>query len=123
MKLSNQLAAIAIISVISSATFAAGQFFEVGKSYLFVPRLNMVFKGTVTQVTDQEVVFKDRAILKASKAAATVQNDDAKSGSIKSEAIAEFLKSKNREALLDPSLVNAPVSYSRSELTAIKIDS
>lgn len=108
--------------MLSSAVFASDQFFEVGKSYLFTPRLNMVIKGTVTQITDQEIVFTDRAILKASKAAATITNDDMKSGKIKSEAIAEFMKSKNREALLEPSAYKGPISYSRSALTAVKIE-
>ncbi len=108
--------------MLSSAVFASDQFFEVGKSYLFIPRLNMVFKGTVTQITDHEIVFTDRATLKSSKAAATVMNDDVKSGKIKSDAIMEFMKSKNREALLEPSAYKGPISYSRAEMTAIKID-
>ena len=118
----NKLSAIALIGFLSGTAFASDQFFEVGKSYLFVPRINMVMKGTVTQITDQEVVFTDRSILKSSKVPASAQNDDSKSAAIKGAAITEFLKSKNREALLEHSKYAGPISYSRSALTAIKID-
>ncbi len=115
------LTTLTLTCLIASTAFAAEQFYEVGKSYLFVPRINMVLKGTVTQITDQEIVFDDIAVLKASKAAANVR-DDAKSGKIKSEAVVAFLKSKNRDALLEPRGFSAPTSYSRSALTAVKID-
>jgi len=117
---------LSLVSLLSATVFAADQFFEVGKSYLFVPRLDLVMRGTVTQITDQEIVFTDRALLKASKATANVANNDAKSGAIKSAAIMEYLKSDKakRETLVEASTMkNIPTSYSRSALTAIKIDS
>ena len=120
-----QLSATALLALLSSVTFAGGEFFEVGKTYLFVPRLNMVMIGTVTQITDHEIVFSNRSVLKQSKAAATVMSDDAKSGKIKSMAIANYLKSdKAKRAVMIESgpLKDVPTSYSRAEMTAMKVD-
>lgn len=124
MKL-RQLLAVTTLALASSVSFAGGEFFEVGKTYLFVPRLNMVMVGTVAQVTDHEIVFTDRMLLKASKAAATVMNDDAKSGKIKAQAIADYLKSDKakRAAMVESGpLKDVPTSYSRAEMTAMKVD-
>lgn len=122
-KLSFKISAIALAGMISTTAFATNAFFEVGKSYLFIPRMDLVVKGTVTQVTDHEIVFTDRYLLKASAAAVNADNDDAKSGRTKSAAIAEYLKSNNKEALLEEGpLSHIPTSYSRSEMTAIKLD-
>jgi hypothetical protein len=126
MKLSiiTKLSTVILLSFMSCAAFAADQFFEVGKSYLFVPRIGVVMKGTVTQITDQEVVFTDRSILKASKASDKIKNDDAKAANINGAAIAAYLKSDKRESLLEAcALKNIPTSYSRSEMTAVKIES
>lgn len=120
-----KLLAAAVLVLVSSATFAGGEFFEVGKTYLFVPRLNMVMVGTVSQVTDHEIVFTNRMLLKESRAAATVMNDDAKSGKIKSQAIANYLKSDNEKRLTmveSGPLKDVPTSYSRAEMTAMKVD-
>lgn len=120
-----QLSAVAILALASTVSFAADEFFEVGKTYLFVPRLNMVMVGTVSQVTDHEIVFTNRSLLKASKAASTVMNDDAKSGKIKANAIADYLKSdKTKRAAMVESgpLTDVPTSYSRAEMTAMKVD-
>lgn len=120
-----QLLATAILACASTATFAGGEFFEVGKTYLFVPRLNMVMVGTVAQVTDHEIVFTNRSLLSESKAAATVMSDDAKSGKIKSLAIANYLKSdKEKRAKMIESgpLKDVPTSYSRAEMTAMRVD-
>lgn len=126
MKLSTmltKLSAVLLLGFMSCAAFASDQFFEVGKSYLFVPRIGVVMKGTVTQITDQEIVFTDRSILKASKASDKIKNDDAKAANIKGFAIAQYLKSDKRESLLEPcALKNIPTSYSRSEMTAVKIE-
>jgi hypothetical protein len=123
MTLSRIMISLAI-ALATTTLYASDQFFVVGKSYLFVPRLNMVMKGTVTQVTDHEIVFTDRSVLKASKVPASANNDDVKSGKIKSTAIADYLKSDKKESLLDSGpLRNVAVSYSRSEMTAIKLDS
>jgi hypothetical protein len=82
----------------------------------------MVMKGTVTQLTDHEIVFTDRYILKASKAT-TAKGNDAKAVAINANAIAQYLKSKNKESLLEASpLKDIPTSYSRSEMTAVKVD-
>lgn len=124
MKL-RQLFAAAVLILVSTISFAGDEFFEVGKSYLFVPRLNLVILGTVTQVTDHEIVFTNRMLLKESKAAATVMNDDAKSGKIKSQAIANYLKSDKakRATLVEAGpLTDIPTSYSRAEMTAMKVD-
>ena len=113
----------ALTTLLSTTVLADDSFFEVGKTYLFTPRLDLVMKGKVVQVTPQEVVFTDRYILKASKAAMLAKNDDAKSAMIKSKAIVEYMKSKNKAALLEPSpLKDLPTSYSRSEMSASKID-
>lgn len=120
-----QLTAAAFLVFASTATFAGSEFFEVGKTYLFVPRLNMVMLGTVSQITDHEIVFTNRSLLKQSKAAATVMSDDAKSGKIKSMAIANYLKSdKDQRAKMIESgpLKDVPTSYSRAEMTAMKVD-
>lgn len=118
-----KLTPIIMLMLYSGITLAADEFFEVGKTYLFVPRINMVMKGTVKQVTDHEIVFTNRYVLKESKAAATVTNDDAKSGKIKSLAMANYLKSTNKAALLESGpLKDVPTSYSRGALTAIKVD-
>jgi len=124
MKL-RQILAAATLVLASNVAFAGGEFFEVGKTYVFVPRLNMVMVGTVTQVTDHEIVFTNRMLLKESRAAATVMNDDAKSGKIKSLAIANYLKSdkEKRAALVESGpLKDVPISYSRAEMTAMKVD-
>lgn len=123
-RMMRKLSTAALIGLLSSTAIAADQFFEVGKSYLFVPRLDFVMKGTVTQITDQEIVFTDRSILKASKATANVKNNDLKSAAIKSAAIAEYIKSDKKESLLESgALKNVPVSYSRGALTAFKLES
>lgn len=124
MKL-KQLSAAIVLSLAAGIACAGGEFFEVGKTYLFVPRLNMVMVGTVTQVTDHEIVFTHRSLLKDSKPAATVMNDDAKSGKIKALAIANYLKSdKDKRAQMIESgpLTDIPTSYSRAEMTAMKVD-
>lgn len=121
-----QLLATAVLACASTVTCAGGEFFEVGKTYLFVPRLNMVMVGTVAQVTDHEIVFTNRSLLSESKAAATVMSDDAKSGKIKSLAIANYLKSdKEKRAKMIESgpLKDVPTSYSRAEMTAMRVDS
>ena len=79
-------------------------------------------KGKVVQVTDQEIVFTDRYILKHSKAT-TPAGNDAKAVTIKANAIAEYLKSKDKAHLLEASpLKDIPTSYSRSEMTAVKVE-
>lgn len=120
-----QLLAVATLVLASSVSFAGNEFFEVGKTYLFVPRLNMVMVGTVSQITDHEIVFTNRMLLKESKSAATVMNDDAKSGKIKSQAIANYLKSdkEKRVSMVESGpLKDVPTSYSRAEMTAMKVD-
>ncbi|EKD70456.1 MAG: hypothetical protein ACD_46C00531G0006 [uncultured bacterium] len=115
---------IVLATFLANTAFAADQFFEVGKTYLFVPRMNIVMKGTVTQVTDNEIIFTNRYILKASKASANVKNDDAKAVAIRGAAIAAYLKSDKKDSLLEASPIkDIPTSYSRSEMTAIKIES
>lgn len=124
MKL-HQLFAAVLLVLASTVSFASDEFFEVGKTYLFVPRLNLVMVGTVTQITDNEIVFTNRMLLKDSKPAATVMNDDAKSGKIKSEAIANYLKSdkQKRATMVEAGpLKDIPTSYSRAEMTAMKVD-
>jgi hypothetical protein len=109
--------------LLSSSVFAGDSFFEVGKTYLFTPRMNLVMKGTVAQVTDHEIVFTNRYILKASKASAQVKDNDAKAVALRGAAIAEYLKSDKKQSLLEASPIkDIPTSYSRSEMTAIKID-
>lgn len=111
-----------LTAIASTNLLAADQFFEVGKSYLFTPRLSMVMKGTVVQITDQEIVFTNRYILKASKASANVK-DEAKGVAMRGAAVAEYLKSDKKQSLLEPSVIkDVPTSYSRSEMTAIKLD-
>lgn len=63
--------------------------------------------------------------LRQLSAAATVMNDDAKSGKIKSQAIAHYLKSdkEKRAAMVESGpLKDVPQSYSRAAMTAIKVD-
>ena len=99
--------------LLASAAMASDAFFEVGKSYLVIPRIDVVIKGTVTQVTDQEVVFKDHYELTTSKPG----------GSYKSTAIKEYLNSKDKASLLErTSLTDTPISYSRANITAIELD-
>lgn len=117
-----KFAAAVLFSLIANSALAA-EFFEVGKTYLFVPRLNMVMKGTVTQVTDHEIVFTNRYVLKASRVPANLANDDVKGGKIKSDAIAAYLKSDKKATLVEAGqLKDVPTSYSRAALTAIKLD-
>jgi hypothetical protein len=123
MKKLSILSAVVSSCLLATATFAADSFFEVGKTYLFTPRFDIVMKGKVVQVTDQEVVFSNRYALKASKAAARVVNDDVKSRDIKGKAIMAYLKSNDKASLLESNeLKDVPVSYSRSNMTAIKLD-
>lgn len=101
---------------------ASDSFFEVGKTYLFIGRSDVAMKGRVAQVTDQEIVFTDRYILKHSKAT-TPAGNDAKAVAIKAAAIAEYIKSKDKASLLEASpLKDIPTSYSRSEMTAVKVE-
>lgn len=126
MKLSKiimKLSAVTLVGFLSSTAFAAEEFFEVGKTYLFTPRMNLVMKGTISQITDHEIVFTNRSILKASKASAAIKNDDAKAVAIRGAAIAEYLKSDKKDSLLVASpLKDVPTSYSRSEMTAVKVE-
>ena len=81
MKISKMIRVVSIFmltSLLSTVVLAADSFFEIGKTYLFTPRMNIVMKGTVTQITNNEIVFTNRYILKASKASAAIKNDDAK---------------------------------------------
>ena len=127
MKLSSiclKLFGVILIGFMSCAAFASDQFFEVGKSYLFVPRVDVVMKGTVAQITDHEIVFTDRYILKASKASSQIKNNPAKAANINGTAILEYMKSDKKDSLLEATaLKNVPTSYSRSEMTAVKLES
>src|SRR3990167_5652252 len=105
MKISKPLRFIStflLTSILSTAAFSADSFFQVGKNYLFMGRFDLVMKGKVTQVTDQEIVFTDRYILKASKPT-TARMNDSTAVAIKSNAIADYLKSNNKASLLEAS--------------------
>lgn len=105
-----------------SGLASAAEFFEVGNTYIFVPRVNMVMKGKVVKITGQEIVFINRYILKESIPGVNI-SDDHKSGVIKSQAIVNYMKSTNKASLLEASaLKDVPISYSRGALTAIKVD-
>ena len=120
MKIAKSFFSSLLLTSMLSTTAFANDFFEVGKTYLFIPRVDVVMKGKVVQVTDQEIVFTDRYVLKASKIA---KGNDEKAAKLNRAAIAEYLSSKNKASLLEEiQLKNVPISYSRSAMTAIKID-
>jgi hypothetical protein len=117
------ISTFALNLILSTTALAAESFFEVGKTYLFTPRMNLVMKGTVVQVTDQEIVFTNRYILKASKASAQIKDNDAKAVALRGAAIAEYLKSDKKQSLLEASPIkDIPTSYSRTDMTAIKVE-
>lgn len=117
MKMKSNLALITLTSALISASLMlpaqgyAGAFFETGKTYLFIPRIDVVIKGTVVEVTDHEVVFTDRHVLKASKSG----------GRQKIAAVKAYLDSDNKQSLLERSIITQDVSYSRAHMSAIKL--
>ena len=70
-----------------------------------------MIKGTVVEVTDHEIVFTDRYVLKASKAG----------GAKKKVAVKAYLDSDNKQSLLERSIITQDVSYSRAHMSAIKL--
>ncbi len=89
-------AALFSLMIIPSSSFSGTiqnnqEFYQVGKNYLFIPRINQVEKGRVVLVTSQEIVFSKRFVLIHSIFPKTSRHRS---------AISEFLHSKNRNKLL-----------------------
>lgn len=65
---------VAVLLFTSTVFAGENLFFEVGKTYLFIPRIGVVERGIVIKVTDQEVVFNDRSLLITSNLKKVVQS-------------------------------------------------
>ena len=119
LKKSKYIIATAIALSAITASAAANSFYQVGKQYLFVPRLSLVEMGTVVQVTPQEVVFDNLYTVNNS----TSNPSKKDSGKKHSNAIYRYLHSKDRAKLLTPSSLgeHVRVSYSRANLSGVEV--
>lgn len=116
------LISLQIIPVISSA--ASHSFFEKGSCYIFVPRHDFASKGEVVMVTPQEVVFKNVKVI-VSTGEEDSSSDSLKAIMKKDKLLDEYVKSKDRskyEAPVPYGNSETRFSYSRSEMTASKLD-
>ena len=106
--------------VTESHTIPSESFFEVGKCYVFMPRINAFNMGEVVQVTPQEVVFKN--IYRVTN---VVKDDaDPKAKIEQYQKLVDFINSKDRTQYLKNTIpgFNPVFSYSRGEMGAIELD-
>ena len=99
----------------------AAPFFEIGQCYLFLPGHDHISKGKVVNITPHEIVFDDIVILHET------MNLEGETETIrimqKADTIKRYIDSQNRtKHETGYPLTGTPISYSRSEMAAIKLD-
>lgn len=101
------------------AEHSEDSFYKVGKRYAFVPRLDKMYVGTVTQINSQEVVFKVEGIIKGTNC--EIQNtarERHQCGDKKGYLLMDWIKDGSRSETLEKiSTSGEEIAMSRAELS------
>lgn len=104
-------------------------FAQIGQCYIYTPRIDSFVAAEVTQVTSQEIVFKNRFVVWPTAKTPDGLTNDTKFMKLRQadlqKTVADYIASKNRQqkdtGVNDKSLPNI-VSYSRGAITMIPLD-
>jgi len=101
----------------------ADTFYKPERCYLFIPRIDVVAKGRVVTVTDQEVVFETMGRIWPTDEGINPNDSEIKTVLGKMDITKQYLDSKDRSKLEYKSATTGMnISYSRANLTGIELD-